>query len=144
MKKQLTPEQIAARDARRARFSEMVKKVSAMSAEQRAEIVPSVGAVVTCEGRTLSPFNTCLAMMQNPGVSMVGGFRQWLRNGRAVQKGQHGMMIWIPLGNRAETATGAEQPATEGESMRFGTATVFDVSQTDAVEIEAGAELVPA
>jgi hypothetical protein len=129
MKRQLTAEQIAARDARRAQFKALLKQVAAMTDAQRAEIVNRAGAVVTCEGRALSIINTMLLLLQSGGtVSIVGGFRQWLSKGRCVRKGQHGLTIWIPLGNKASEAN---TEATEADSMRFGTATVFDITQTE-------------
>lgn len=127
--KTLTAEQAAARDARREKFRALVKSVAAMSDEQRNALVMQAGAVVTCEGKALSMTNTMLLFLQLPGVSVVGGFRQWLKAGRCVRKGQHGGSIWIPL-----MAKGADaEPEASGESTdrRFGTATVFDISQTD-------------
>lgn len=129
-KRQLTEEQTAARDARRDKFRAITKAVGAMTDEQRAQLVPHFGAVPTCEGRVLSLKNTMLAVMQMPGVSMVGGFRQWIRTGRVVKKGEHGLMIWIPLGKSHDGESGGE----EGESQRFGTTTVFDISQTCELE----------
>lgn len=144
MKKQLTAEQVAARDARRSAFKELVRKVAAMDDGQRAEIVNSCGAVVTCDGHALSITNTMLLILQSGGrASMVGGFRQWLGKGRCVRKGEHGFMIWIPLAAR-KTADGADstqasEAQTEGDSMRFGNATVFDITQTEELPAEAAA-----
>jgi hypothetical protein len=142
-KRTLTPEQIAARDARRLKFRALVKQVAALSDEQRAALVMQAGAVVTCEGRALSPRNTILLFYQLPGVSVVGGFRQWIKAGRAVRKGQHGGTISIPLGSRSGDGS-AEVPAGEGdgESMHFGTATVFDIAQTDELGAESPVAIV--
>lgn len=96
-------------------------------------ILERVGAVVTCEGRALSATNTMLCLMQLPGVSMVGGFKQWIRQGRAVMKGQHGVSIWIPCAGRK-----SEDGEAEGE-MYFTSGTVFDISQTAAIELEVAA-----
>lgn len=49
MKRRLTEEQKAATEARRNRFRQLVKNVSEMSDQQRAEIVNSFGAIVTCD-----------------------------------------------------------------------------------------------
>jgi antirestriction protein ArdC len=138
MKKQLTAEQIAARDERRRKFRELVKRVAGMSPAQRLELCSRAAAVLTCEGRALSPVNTCLCVMQSPGVTVVGGFRQWLRSGRCVRKGEHGLTIWIPLSARKTDGTSpeliGEQP---GEGVSFGTATVFDIAQTQELPAEA-------
>lgn len=37
--------------------------------------------------------NTMLLFTQKPNASIVGGFKQWLKAGRVVQKGQGA--IWI-------------------------------------------------
>ena len=145
MRKQLTAAQIAARDERRAAFRALVKKVAGLNDAQRAEIVNGACAVVTCEGRALSLTNTMLLLLQSGGrASMVGGFRQWIKAGRCVMKGQHGFSIWIPLGGKAGEAASGGPEATpadaEGDSMRFGMATVFDIAQT----AELGAEEAPA
>lgn len=131
-RKNITPEQKAKSEARRAQFKQLVKKVAAMSDAERDAMISSVGAVVTCEGRALSPTNTMLCLMQLPGVSMVGGFKQWIRQGRCVSKGQHGISIWIPCAGRKS------DEAEEGE-MYFTSGTVFDISQTAAIELEVAA-----
>lgn len=127
-RKELTAEQIAARDARRSRFRDLARKVSKMSDAERAALMARLPAVVSIEGRPLSPFNSCLIAYQNPQASLVGGFRQWLAHGRAVRKGEHGAMIWIPAGNKDTGATSA--PAEGGERPGFITGTVFSVEQT--------------
>ena len=154
MKKQLTPEQIAARDAKRERFKVIVKKIAAMPEAERAQLIMQAGAVVTCEGRALSLTNTMLAVLQFPGVSIVGGFRQWLKAGRCVRKGEHGLSIWIPLGMKRDGSQELigqleEAAGDAGGSAKFGTATVFDVSQTcefpaDAAKQETTASEEPA
>ena len=116
------------RDSRQ--FKALVKQVAQMSDSERQEIVSRVGAVVTCEGRALSVTNTMLCLMQNPAVSMVGGFRQWLKSGRSVSKGQHGMSIWIPCAGKK-----SEDGEEEGETY-FTMGTVFDVSQTEEIQAE--------
>jgi hypothetical protein len=104
-KRTLTAEQIAARDARRARFQGMVKQLAKMSEADRAQLAAQCGAVLNIEGRALSVTNTILCFLQCPGVSVVGGFRQWIKAGRCVRKGEHGLTIWIPLGaGKAEAA----------------------------------------
>jgi antirestriction protein ArdC len=146
-KKTLNPEQQAAKLARRERFKALVKQVAAMTDEQRAQLTAKVGEVVTCEGRALSLTNTMLLLLQIPGASMVGGFRQWLKTGRCVRKGQHGAMIWVPLGVRKkeEAIEEADEPETPDEpaaraERHFIAGTVFDISQTEAItEAEAPA-----
>ncbi|MCI0393196.1 MAG: ArdC-like ssDNA-binding domain-containing protein [Acidobacteria bacterium] len=124
---QATDEQKAKAEARRAKFKELVKQVAEMTDEQRQELVNRIGAVPTCEGRALSFYNTCLLITQFPGVSLVGGFRQWLGQGRVVRKGETGLMIWFPqVSNRKQIAEGTADEA----DLHFYMGTVFDVSQT--------------
>ena len=147
MKKQSTPEQKAAKAARRERFKAMVRQVAAMSEEERAALVNRAGAVLTCQGRALSPVNTCLLMQQMPNASLVGGFRQWLKAGRAVMKGCHGAMIWVPAGNAKCRMQNAELPEEEDAQdekktgVRFLIGTVFDISQTQELTVEQAARI---
>ena len=123
---------------RRGRFRALAAQVAEMSDDERAALVMRVGAIVTCEGRALSPFNSCLVLSQLPTASMVGGFWQWKDKGRAVRKGARGLMIWIPKhrGDASEEAppvTDASGGESEEKAKRssFVTGTVFDVSQTE-------------
>ncbi len=143
MKRTLTAEQTAAKDARRARFKALWKQVAAMPEAARLEACAKLG-IVTCEGSGLSIRNQILIALQLPGATVVGGFRQWLKHGRAVQKGQHGAMIWVPCGGRSNdvpldgTAGGVAcvaDGAPEGDNdRRFLVGTVFDLSQTKEIE----------
>ena len=138
-KKTLTPEQQAAKLARRERFKAIVKQVAEMTDEQRIALTQSVGAVLTVDGRALSVHNTCLLITQYPGVSLVGGFRQWLAQGRCVQKGQHGLMIWVPVRRKSksveETGDGeAEDQESQESRPGFIVGTVFDVKQTEMIK----------
>lgn len=131
-KRTLTVEQIASRDARRAKFRALAKRVAAMSDGERARLLASMPAIVTIEGRALSPFNSCLVMLQNPRASIVGGFRQWIKHGRAVKKGEHGASIWVPCAARVVDGAADDGDGKPG----FIAGTVFDVTQT--AEIAAG------
>ena len=127
-KRNLTPAQIAARDARREKFRALVKHVAAMPEQDRVALSNEFG-IVTVEGRSLSMHNMLLVAIQLPAASMVGGFKQWLAQGRAVKKGEHGAMIWIPIGRKVTDETGATHTEME-DNRAFTVATVFDVSQT--------------
>jgi hypothetical protein len=123
-----TIEQKARAEERREKFRALVKQVAAMTDEEREAIVQKVGAVPTCEGRALSYVNTVLLIRQCPNVSMVGGFRQWIRQGRQVRKGERGHSIWIPKYKGEETVQSA---ADEADKPSFVMGVVFDISQTD-------------
>ena len=114
-----------------------------MPAAKRVAMANKLG-LVNCEGRALSMGNMLLVALQLPNASVVGGFKQWLRHGRAVRKGEHGAMIWVPVGTRstekAEPTEDGEEPANTSESdTRFVTGTVFDISQTNEIEVQAAA-----
>ena len=125
--KHTTPEQRAQAEARRERFRAIVRKVAAMTDEQRAELAGQV-MPTTVEGHTLSLHNACLLACQCPTVTLVGGFRQWLKAGRVVRKGEHGLMLWIPSA-RAKPETDTDDTPDRRPGFLMGT--VFDVSQTE-------------
>src|SRR5437763_16672403 len=131
-RRQPTAEQRAKAAERRERFTALAGQVARMTDGERAALVLRVGAIVTCEGRALSPFNSCLVLTQLPTASMVGGFWQWKDKGRSVRKGAQGLMIWIPAKGKDD----ADQPTdeeTEGVAKRAGfiMGTVFDITQTE-------------
>ena len=126
----LTPEQQAKSDARRARFSELAKSIGAMSQDQRLTLAASMAGAVTVEGRALSVHNACLLAVQAPSATLVGGFQQWIKAGRVVRKGEHGLMIWAPVRQKDDAS---RQPGELSSKDRQGfiMVTVFDVAQTD-------------
>lgn len=141
MKRQPTDEQKAKAKERRELFRAMVKQVSEMSDEQKAHLTSRIGAVLTCEGRALSLHNTLLLLTQCPSVSMVGGFKQWIKAGRAVKKGEHGHMLWFPRAKGKESAEAPAEPAAGKDSEKpdrmFLIGTVFDISQTQEIQTAA-------
>ena len=135
-RRQPTEAQRAAAAERRERFKALAARVAAMSEDERTALVMRLGAIVTCEGHTLSAVNSCLILTQFPTTSMVGGFHQWRAKGRKIKKGEHGLMIWIPTGRMDEaesTAPSAQDCDGEAKDKRAGfiMGTVFDVSQTE-------------
>lgn len=128
----MTEEQIEARDKRRAAFRELWKVVAKMPVQERVAMAHKFG-ITTCDGRELSLCNQILVAMQSPRASFVGGFRQWLKHGRAVRKGEHGAMIWVPIGRKSEESSTEASNDEAGEKPGFIIGTVFDISQTDEV-----------
>jgi len=129
-RKRMTPEQQTAFEARRDQMQTLAKTIAAMSDADRQALAASVGTILTCEQRPLSPHNTCMLAHQRPDATVIGGFQQWKRLGRAVRKGEKGSYIWVPL------AAGTQETGSEGEEdtatrPRFRLVAVFDVSQTD-------------
>lgn len=71
----------------------------------------------------------CL-ILEASGASEVAGYREWQALGRQVRKGEHGLQIGAPIVVK-------DRDTGEPKMVNVGTATVFDVSQTDAVEVPA-------
>jgi hypothetical protein len=136
MRKTLTAEQIAKRDARREHFKRLWKQVPDMPENERLILSAKLG-IVTCEGRELSVKNQCLLAFQCASVTVVGGFRQWLDKGRCVQKGQHGLMIWVPIGHKTTEQLPDGNAIEHLEKSGFIVGTVFDISQTAELETTA-------
>ena len=131
-KRQLTEEQQAARDQRRAGFRELAKKISKLNPEERAKLAAKMPALVTVAGHPLSAFNCCLVAYQFPNATIVGGFRQWIKAGRVVRKGQHGFSIYVPTGKKGDDTEPSEAETAESAGRpKFIAGTLFDVSQTD-------------
>ncbi len=132
-RKQPTADQKAAAQVRRDRFKELAKVISGMSEEERTALSMRF-PITNVDGRTLSPFNCCLIDSQRMGCTVVGGFRQWLAQGRCVKKGEHGVMIWVPIGGKKKDAAEAAEGDSDGDRPGFIPGTVFDISQTQAVD----------
>lgn len=118
-----------AKTERQAKVSELRTKLSHLTQEQRQELING-GIIATIEGRTLSLHNTLILYIQADGTlpTIVGGYKQWKAAGRQVVKGQHGSMIWFPVGDK-DKETGDIISAE-----RYFTATVFDISQTEIIK----------
>ena len=126
MRRELSADQKQASEARRAKFRELARKLSALPAADRAQLAARLPGIATIEGRTLSPINMLLVASQIPSATIVGGFKQWRKAGRIVRKGEHGAQLWVPFKGKAE-----DQDA--GAEVRFGMGTVFDVAQTEEI-----------
>ena len=117
----------------KARLNKIRTQLANASPELKAEL-EARGMIATVEGRTLSLYNSYMVYLQNgkgPTPTIVGGYRQWLKAGRQVIKGQHGYSILFPVGDK-DKDTGDIL-----EANHFYAGTVFDISQTEAVEVPA-------
>lgn len=86
--------------------------------------------------------NTLLIFIQRPDATLVAGYKAWNKFGRYVKQGEKGITIFAPMnikkevdeidehGNAVLDAEG-RHIKKEISFMRFTTATVFDVSQTE-------------
>lgn len=135
MKRQATPEQKAARAAKKAKMRALAKVIGEMTDAQRLHIIQTQ-PIVSIEGHAYSPQNQCMIALQMPFATVLGGFQQWITAGRSVKKGEHGACIWIPIGRgpKGEDSTPASEPSesADGERPGFTLGTVFDISQTQA------------
>ena len=127
MKRQPTAEQKQAAAERRQKLRALVARIAKMGDAERAQITQ--GLATTIDGHVLSFKNQMLLALQLPRATVVGGFRQWIKAGRMVQKGQHGASIYVPTGTSKPTDEPSETEIENG-GPRFLLATVFDISQT--------------
>jgi hypothetical protein len=111
------------------KISYLRAELGKLSPTQQQELAAKIG-IVTIDGHVLSVFNQCFLYFQSRNneqpPTIVGGFRQWLKVGRSVKKGEHGMIIWVPSSKKGEDGV--------IEDVLFFTATVFDISQTKEIE----------
>ncbi len=89
-------------------------------------------------GGEFSLCNQMLLALQLPQATLVAGFRQWLKAGRCVRKGEHGASIWVPIGGRKVIdETGTLTTDTGGDKPGFIAGSVFDIGQTDELSDKA-------
>jgi antirestriction protein ArdC len=76
---------------------------------------------------------------QRPDATRVAGFHAWLRLGRHVRKGEHGIAILAPVVPRLRVVDGdsGDERWVAGRPHAFRVTHVFDVSQTDGEELAA-------
>src|SRR4051812_19554807 len=81
--------------------------------------------------------NVLLIVGQRPDASRVAGYQTWKSLGRQVRRGEKGIRIIVPIRGRTKVspdeceASDEEQPQAGRTIVRFGTASVFDISQTE-------------
>ena len=82
---------------------------------------------------------------QKPGATRVAGFWKWKELGRSVKKGERGIRIVAPMiGLKRKPKEEAEKDITKQntrEIVGFRDAYVFDVSQTEGVDLPAMREM---
>lgn len=113
---------------RKERIKELRTRLANLTPQEQ-ESLSSRGLIATVEGRTLSFHNTLLVYLQSNGVppTIVGGYKQWRNAGKQVRKGEHGYMIWFPVGDKTDDGDIID-------AHTFYTGTVFDISQVEAQE----------
>jgi antirestriction protein ArdC len=77
--------------------------------------------------------NQMLIWKQKPDATYVGGYNTWLKCGRYVRKGEHGIGILAPMFFKdKQTTDGVE---IECKRIWFKVVYVFDISQTDGTPL---------
>ena len=106
----------------------LISHVSKMTDAEREQFSATAGVTLTCEGRTLGMFNSIFLSMQSGTYpTVIGGFRQWQRQGRQVPKGCHALgYIYVPMVRHSEDDEDHVQ-----DEVRFRLVPVWDISQTE-------------
>ncbi|NMB83274.1 MAG: hypothetical protein GYA14_15805 [Ignavibacteria bacterium] len=118
-------EKIIFRNEKMAKIKALREKILSLSQEER-EALATI-SIPTIEGRFLSKHNAIMILFQFPfNPTVVGGFKQWLKAGRSVRKGEHGAVILYPVGTK-------DDQGNIEDAERFFSATVFDISQTEPI-----------
>ena len=84
-------------------LKELMERLKALTPAQR-QLLLDRGMIATIEGRVLSAHNTIMVYFQSTRTipTLVGGFKQWKAAGRTVKRGEHGLTIWFPVGQKDE------------------------------------------
>jgi len=108
-------------------FFEHFKTLSESDLQNLAGVMP----VSNPEGHQISKYNKAFLKFQNENLNftVIAGYKQWLKFGRCVKKGQHGHWIFIPSMIKTKKEENGQETVSE-ELDRFLMARVFDVSQT--------------
>jgi len=110
--------------AKRAKLTEMSKYISRMTDDEKRELIDQCGGVVRADGKTMSLHNSCLALLQDQGCSMLAGYVGWQKLGRQVIKGAKSIGVWVPSGAKND----------DGTPDFFMFRPVFDISQTEPIK----------
>lgn len=116
------------------RARQLLRAISAMSDAERQRMAERMPQVMNPQGHFLTLHNTLLLCQQaqRSDLTVVAGFRQWIKAGRVVRKGQKSLgYIAVPIQVRQKDRNGDK---TDAKELRFRFVPVFDVSQTEALE----------
>ena len=120
---------------RRNRIKQMSEIIATLSPEEKQAYIDRVGVVQRIgEGGMLSPYNMCLVLYQLEGATIIGGYNQWLNVGRQVRRGERSISIFAPSNRKRTVEKDGEEITVD--NLNFRLVSVFDVSQTDAIEGE--------
>ena len=84
-------------------------------------------------GKVLSTVNTKVLIEQADKRKIniqgtVGGFKQWLANGRVVKKGEKSFKIFVPNFKK-------DKKTNQDELTNYRMVSVFDISQTEPITV---------
>lgn len=85
---------------------------------------------IAAKFHTYSASNTLLILRQRPDATHVAGYRRWQTLGRQVRRGEKGITIMAP--RTRKDPNDPDRRILTG----FGTAKVFDISQTDGEPVK--------
>jgi hypothetical protein len=112
---------------------ELAKTIGRMTEEEQRKLSNEC-FITTCEGHPLSLFNNAFLSSQSNGtpLTIVGGYKQWERQGRRVIKGNHTVgYIYVPV--KVKVKDNEETEERERKQLKFRLVPVFDVSQTEEI-----------
>jgi hypothetical protein len=117
------------KEEKKERISQLIKKLSEFSDEQR-ELIAQKFWIRNPEGHLLSGRNMMLLYIQaeDKPLSVVAGYQQWKKYNRFVKKGETGYLIAVP----ANRKTSDEQEPDDPEYYIYKA--VFDISQTEELQ----------
>ena len=110
---------------------ELSAKIARMSEQEREKLSAKMVSVFNPQGHQLTLHNTLLLIgqCQREDLTLVAGFKQWIKAGRVVRKGEHTIgFIQVPIYKKARDE---ESESGNGRPTYFKLVPVFDVSQTD-------------
>jgi RNA polymerase sigma factor (sigma-70 family) len=107
-----------------------LSRLAAELAAGRSEALTNYLAVMS-RFRRQSWSNALLIATQRPNATRVAGFHTWNDLGRAVKKGEKGIMIFAPIAENQETTRQASLSNDPFRPPGARAAYVFDVSQTE-------------
>jgi len=116
------------REQKKERIAKIRQALTALTPEQREQKLANLNRIITVEGHVLSSYNTCAIYTQTEetAITIVGGYQQWQRAGRQVQKGEQGFIIFVPKIKK-------EEEQNLDEDLQYITASVFDITQTEKI-----------
>ena len=116
------------------RARQLLRAISAMTDAERQAMADRLPRVMSPQGHFLTIYNTLLLCQQaqRTDLTVVTGFKAWIKAGRVVRKGERTLgYIAVPIQIRQRDQNGDK---TDTKELRFRFVPVFDVSQTEELE----------